>query len=227
MTHLEVWLGEAPCNSDHGGSQRARDTDGGQKLRNVGCEAERDRAVGIQVPGCIIYIKPKVGDVQLAGVLQSTGGDPLGTQQQNGEAKGEVWLFRPRYLSDLQHLRVQPVQVQDKLCKADQGKLDGEHLPEGPVVRGVGERVQGPLLEHAARHHVALHLLENVSKDLKHTVTPPSNWLIFLQIATVYLLGTCKGDFAANVIQLNQTQGCTKLFDFPLGLNVLCSTSAN
>lgn len=46
-TYLKVWLGEASGNSDHGGGQRARDADGGQKLRNVGCEAKRDRTVGI------------------------------------------------------------------------------------------------------------------------------------------------------------------------------------
>lgn len=57
--------------------------------------------------------------------------------------------------------------MQDELRKADEGKLDGEHLPEGPVVGGVGEGVQSPLLKHAAWHHVALNFLEDVSKDLK------------------------------------------------------------
>lgn len=66
------------------------------------------------------------------------------------------------YLCDLQHLGVEPVQVKHELSQADEGQLDGEHLPEGPVVGGVGERVQGPLLQHAARHHVALHLLQDV-----------------------------------------------------------------
>lgn len=61
--------------------------------------------------------------------------------------------------------------MQDEFCKADQGELDGEHLAEGPVVRGVGERVQGPLFEHAAWHHVTLNLLEDVSQYLKY-ITP-------------------------------------------------------
>lgn len=70
------------------------------------------------------------------------------------------------YLCYLQHLRVEPVQVEHELRQADEGQLDGEHLPEGPVVGGVGEGVQSPLLQHAARHHVALHLLQDVPQDL-------------------------------------------------------------
>lgn len=46
-TYLKVGLGKAPGDSDHGGSEWARDADGGQKFRNVGCEAKRDRTVGI------------------------------------------------------------------------------------------------------------------------------------------------------------------------------------
>lgn len=77
-----------------------------------------------------------------------------------------AWLLPPRYLGDLQHLGVESVEVQDELREADERELDGEHLAEGPVVGGVGEGVQGPLLEHAAGHHVALNLLEDVAKDL-------------------------------------------------------------
>lgn len=57
--------------------------------------------------------------------------------------------------------------MQDEFCKANQCELDGEHLPEGPVVRGVGKRVQSPLFEHAAWDHVTLNFFEDVSKDLK------------------------------------------------------------
>lgn len=57
--------------------------------------------------------------------------------------------------------------MQDELREANQRELDGEHLPERPVVCGVGEGVQSPLLQHAAWHHVTLHFLEDVSKDLK------------------------------------------------------------
>lgn len=46
-THLEVGLGEAPRDSNHGGRQWARDANGGQELRYVGREAERDWTVGI------------------------------------------------------------------------------------------------------------------------------------------------------------------------------------
>lgn len=56
--------------------------------------------------------------------------------------------------------------MKDEFCKANEGQLDGEHLPEGPVIRGVGEGVQSPLLEHAARHHVTLHFLQDVSENL-------------------------------------------------------------
>lgn len=70
------------------------------------------------------------------------------------------------HLGNLQHLRVEPVQMKDEFCKTNEGQLDGEHLPEGPVVRGVGESVQSPFLEHAARHHVTLHLLQDVSENL-------------------------------------------------------------
>lgn len=70
------------------------------------------------------------------------------------------------YLCDLQHLRVEPVEVEHELGQTYERQLDGEHLPEGPVVGGVGEGVEGPLLQHAARHHVALHLLQDVTQDL-------------------------------------------------------------
>lgn len=59
--------------------------------------------------------------------------------------------------------------MEDEFREANQGQLDGEHLPEGPVIRGVGEGVQSPLLEHAARHHVTLHLLQDVSENLHRT----------------------------------------------------------
>lgn len=58
--------------------------------------------------------------------------------------------------------------MQDELCEANERQLDGEHLPECPVVCSIGEGVQGPLLQHAAGDHVALDLFENVSEDLEH-----------------------------------------------------------
>ncbi len=71
------------------------------------------------------------------------------------------------YLCNLQHLGVKPVEVQHELGQTNEGQLDGEHLPEGPVVCGVGEGVESPLLQHAARHHVALHLLQDVPQNLR------------------------------------------------------------
>lgn len=82
LTHLEVGLGEAAGDGDHGRGQRAGDANGGQKLGDVGREAERDRAVGIQVPGGVVYVKAEVGHVQLAGVLK------VGSRHSGAEAAG-------------------------------------------------------------------------------------------------------------------------------------------
>lgn len=49
--------------------------------------------------------------------------------------------------------------MQHELGQADESQLDSEHLAESPVVCGVGERVESPFLQHAARNHVALHFL--------------------------------------------------------------------
>lgn len=77
---------------------------------------------------------------------------------------GSVWLHS--YLCYLQHLGVEPVEVEHELSQTDEGQLDGEHLPEGPVISSIGEGVESPLLQHAARHHVALHLFQDVPQDL-------------------------------------------------------------
>ena len=57
---------------------------------------------------------------------------------------GGVWLHS--YLCYLQHLGVEPVEVEHELSQTDEGQLDGKHLPEGPVISGVGEGVESPLL---------------------------------------------------------------------------------
>ena len=101
------------------------------------------------------------------------GGDSQWLAQGTQASLTEKGSLRtPHYLSDLQHLGVESVQVQDELRKADERELDGAHLPEGPVVGGAGDGVQGPLLQHAAGHHVALHLLEDVSQDLQRRTRP-------------------------------------------------------
>lgn len=74
--------------------------------------------------------------------------------------------MRVSYLRYLQHLRVESVEVEHELSQTNERQLDGEHLSESPVIGGVGERVESPLLQHAARNHVALHLFQNVSQDL-------------------------------------------------------------
>lgn len=56
--------------------------------------------------------------------------------------------------------------MEHKLGQTYEGQLDREHLPKGPVICGVGECVESPLLQHAARHHVPLHLLQDVPQDL-------------------------------------------------------------
>lgn len=56
--------------------------------------------------------------------------------------------------------------MEHKLRQAYERQLDRKHLPEGPVVGGVGECVESPFLQHAARHHVPLHFLQDVPEDL-------------------------------------------------------------
>ena len=47
---------------------------------------------------------------------------------------------------------------------------DTHIFPECPVVCGSGECVCCPFLEQSARHHVDLHVLENVTQNLKTAV---------------------------------------------------------
>lgn len=66
------------------------------------------------------------------------------------------------YLCYLQHLGVEPVQMQHELSQANECQLDCKHLPESPVISGIGERVESPLLQHASRHHVPLNFFQDV-----------------------------------------------------------------
>lgn len=52
--------------------------------------------------------------------------------------------------------------MQHELSQADECQLDCKHLPEGPVIGGVGERMESPLLQHASRHHVPLYFFQDV-----------------------------------------------------------------
>lgn len=89
VTYLEVRLSEAPGHGNHGGGQGARDADGGQKLGNVGGEAKRDWTVGVQVSRCVVYVKPEVGDVQFAGVLNVGRGQSVAGTGDAGVSHGE------------------------------------------------------------------------------------------------------------------------------------------
>lgn len=101
VAYLEVGLGEAPGHGDHGGRQRAGDADGGQEFGNVGGEAERDGAVGIQVSGCVVYIKPKVGHIQFASVLNTRRRQSQNSPSTMQTLKERLCLVTPNYLSDL------------------------------------------------------------------------------------------------------------------------------
>lgn len=101
MAYLEVGLGEAPGDSDHGGRQWAGDADGGQKFGNVGGEAERDGTVGVQVSSCVVYIKSKVGHVQLAGVLNTRRRRSQNLPSTTQMLKDRPCPGTPSYLRDL------------------------------------------------------------------------------------------------------------------------------
>lgn len=70
--YLEVGLREAARHGDHGGSERARDADGGQELGDVRRQAEGNGAVGIQVTRGVVDVKAEVGDIEFPGVLEET-----------------------------------------------------------------------------------------------------------------------------------------------------------
>lgn len=69
-SYLKVWLCETSRHGDHGGSKRTRDTDGGQELRDVWCQAEWNGTVSIQVACGVVDVKAEVGDIQLPRVLK-------------------------------------------------------------------------------------------------------------------------------------------------------------
>jgi hypothetical protein len=67
---------------------------------------------------------------------------------------------------DVEHVRVQPRQMEDVFCESGQGHLKREHLPEGPVVGCGLEGGRGPLLEQHSRHHRHLNLFQNFAQNL-------------------------------------------------------------
>lgn len=69
---------------------------------------------------------------------------------------------RISYLCYLQHLGVEPVEMQHEFGQADECQLNCKHLPEGPVIGGIGEGMESPLLQHASRHHVPLNFFQDV-----------------------------------------------------------------
>lgn len=70
-SYLKVWLCKAPCHGNHGSSEWTGDTDGGQELRDVWCQAEWNGAISVQVACGVIDVEAEVGDVQLSCVLKS------------------------------------------------------------------------------------------------------------------------------------------------------------
>lgn len=70
--YLKVGLCKAASHSNHGSSEGARHTDGGQELRDVGGQAERNRPVGIQITSGIVYVKTEVRNIELPCVLLKT-----------------------------------------------------------------------------------------------------------------------------------------------------------
>lgn len=70
-SYLEVRLCEASRHGDHGGRERTGDADGGQELRDVRRQAERNRSIGVQVAGGVVDVEAEVGDIQLACVLEA------------------------------------------------------------------------------------------------------------------------------------------------------------
>lgn len=70
QSYLKVGLCKAPRHRDHGGSERPRDADGGEELRDVGRQPEWNWPVGIQFSGGVIDVEAEVRDVQLPRVLE-------------------------------------------------------------------------------------------------------------------------------------------------------------
>lgn len=72
--YLEVWLCETSRHGDHGGGQRTGDSDGGQELRDVWRQAERNRTIGVQVACGVVDVEAEVGHVELPRVLKGGKG---------------------------------------------------------------------------------------------------------------------------------------------------------
>lgn len=62
-TYFEVWLSKTTSHGNHGGCEGPGDPDGGEELRNVWGEPERDGSVGVEIPGSIVDVEPEIGHV--------------------------------------------------------------------------------------------------------------------------------------------------------------------
>lgn len=67
--YLEVRLSKAARHCNHRSSEGSGHADGGQELRDVWGQPERNGPVGIQITGGIINIEAEVRDVELSCVL--------------------------------------------------------------------------------------------------------------------------------------------------------------
>ena len=88
-----------PSGSDHTGRKRARDSDTGDHLSQVGSQSEGHRPVGVQLPGHVVHVELEVGHVGEAGVLV-----------------------------DVEDVRVESAQVENVLSKPGQSQLEGDDL---------------------------------------------------------------------------------------------------
>jgi len=62
-TNLEVWLCKAASHCNHGGGQRAGHPNGGEEFRDVWCEPEWHRAIGVQISCSIVDVEAEIGHV--------------------------------------------------------------------------------------------------------------------------------------------------------------------
>ena len=68
-------------------------------------------------------------------------------------------------LRDLQHFRPQSGQKEGEFGEGKEGEVEGEALPERPVICGIREGPDRPLAEHGARDDVSLHVPEDGVKE--------------------------------------------------------------
>jgi hypothetical protein len=74
----------------------------------------------------------------------------------------------------IHHVRIQPGQVKDVFGETSQRQLQREHLPELPIIGSGRESLHRPLFQHGPRHHIRLHPLQYVPRQLMARFDPPT-----------------------------------------------------